>query len=741
MRRMSFVRPILLLLLLGAAPQIARGFDPANMDPSVSPCADFYQYSVGAWEQRTAIPAEYAKYGVDQEVETRTFAIVKEIVESAAADRSAPKGSERQKVGDFFAAGMDEARIQREGARPLEPFLVRIAAVRDRNALAAEIALLQVIGTSAAFRVEVGPDDRDSALNILQLSQQGLGLPDRDYYLKQDAQSKTLRREYVAHVERMFRLLGDPVPTAKHHAQTIMRLETRLARASMTRDETDDPIATYHKMSRTMLAKHASGFAWDAYFSALGLEGAENLVVRQPAFFRELGRMTQGVSLAEWKTYLRWHLLRATAGYLSSPFEREAFAFNGTTLEGTQALPPRWKRVLAETDAALGEALGKLYVERAFSSQAKQKALELVTNLRAALRARLQRLPWMGEATKTSALAKLDAMRLKIGYPDVWRDYAALQVSRTGYLRNVLAARTFEFQRGLAKVGKPVDRAEWSAKPIIKAHVLAKLEAMRLKIGNPDVRRDYSALQVGRAVNLRNVLAARSVELQRGLAKVGKPVDRAEWSATPITNNAYYEPTLNELVFPAGILQPPFFDPEADDAVNYGNIGATIGHEMTHGFDDGGRQYDAQGNLRDWWTAEDEKAFTERAALLVKQFDAFEPIPGMHINGTLTLGENLADLGGLSIAYDAFQRARQGKPAAVSQDGFTPEQRFFLSYAETWRFKIREEALRARLLTDEHAPPKYRVLGPLANLSEFAAAFHCKAGDAMVRPSGDRPNN
>lgn len=677
MRHIPFVVPIILFLAFGAAAgaaaQVSRGFDPANMDTSVNPCADFFRYAVGAWEQRTAIPAEYGKYGVDQEVEERTFAIVKGVLEGAAADRSAPKGSERQKVGDFFAAGMDEARIEGEEARPLERFLARIAAVRDRNALAAEIALLQAIGTGAAFRLEVGPDDRNSALNILQLSQQGLGLPDRDYYLKQDPQSKTLRREYLAHMERMFRLLGDAAPTAGRNAQTVMRLETRLAQASMTRTETDDPIATYHKMSRTMLATHASGFAWDAYFRALGLDDAETLVVRQPAYFREFGRMAQGVPLSEWRTYLRWHLLRAAAGYLSSRFEREAFAFNGTTLEGTQALPPRWKRVLAETDAALGEALGKLYVERAFSPQAKQKALEMVANLRAALRARLQRLEWMGEATKASALAKLDAMRLKIGYPDVWRDYGALQVSRTGYLRNVLAARSFEFQRGLAKVGKPVDRAEWAA--------------------------------------------------------------------TPITNNAFYDPTLNELVFPAGILQPPFFDPAADEAVNYGNIGATIGHEMTHGFDDGGRQYDAQGNLRNWWTAADEKAFTERATLLVKQFDAFEPIPGMPINGTLTLGENLADLGGLIIAYDAFQRAQQGKPAAVPPDGFTPEQRFFLSYAETWRFKHREETLRARLLTDEHAPPKYRVLGPLANLPEFAAAFNCKAGDAMVRPAKDRPNN
>ena len=536
MRRLSLLILVLFLLAIPAvrvaAPQSPRGFDPANMDTSVSPCANFYQYAVGGREQRTTIPAEYGKYGVDQEVEARTSGIVKDILERAAADTSAPKGTERQKVGDFFAAGMDEARIEGEGVRPLEPLLVRIAAIRDRKALAAEIAFLQEIGTSAAFRLDVGPDDRNSALNILQLSQHGLGLPDRDYYLNRDTQSKTLRRAYVAHVERMFRLLGDATPAASRNAQIVMRLETRLARGSMTRAETEDPVATYHKMSRTMLAKQGSGFAWDAYFRALGLDGPESLLVRQPAFFRELGRMTQGIPIEEWRTYLRWHLLRATAAYLSSPFEREAFAFNGTTLGGIQALPPRWKRVLTETDAALGEVLGKLYVERAFSPQAKQKALALVANLRAALRVRLQQLPWMGEATKAHAVAKLDVMRVKIGYPDVWRDYAALQVTRTGDLRNVLAARSFEFRRGLAKAGTPVDRAEWSM--------------------------------------------------------------------TPITNNAYYEPTLNELVFPAGILQPPFFDPEADDAWNYGNIGATIGHEMTHGFDDVGRQYDAQGNLRDW---------------------------------------------------------------------------------------------------------------------------------------------
>ncbi|HSB70993.1 MAG TPA: M13 family metallopeptidase [Candidatus Methylomirabilis sp.] len=670
MRRNLFI--IFLLLALGAPPRASRGFEPAYIDTGVNPCADFFQYAVGTWEKRTTIPPEYAKYGVDQEVEARTFAILKDILEGAARDTSALQGSERQKVGDFFAAGMDETRIEEEGARPLDPFLTRIAAVHNREALATEIAFLQEIGAGVAFRLEVGPDDRNSARNILEISQHGLGLPDRDYYLKQDVESKRLRQEYGAHAERMFRLLGDEASTAKKNAQTVMRLETRLARASMTRAQTDDPIATYHKMSRSALAKHAAGFAWDAYFHALGLDGVKTLLVRQPLFFRDVGRMARGVPPADWRTYLRWHLLRATAGYLSAPFVREAFAFNGTTLEGIQAPPPRWRRVLVETDVALGEALGKLYVERAFSPQAKEKALELVANLRAALRARIQRLDWMGGATKMHALAKLDAMRVKIGYPDVWRDYAALEVSRTSYLGNVLAARRFEFRRNVTKVGKAVDHTEWSI--------------------------------------------------------------------TPITNNAYYEPTQNELVFPAGILQPPFFDPEADDALNYGNIGATIGHEMSHGFDDGGRKYDARGNLRNWWTTADATAYRQRTALLVKQFDAFEPTPGMHVNGRLTLGENLADLAGLIVAYDAFKRTQEDR-AAVSQDGFTPEQRFFLSYAETWRFKLREEALRARLLTDEHAPPRYRVLGPLANLPDFAAAFGCKAGDAMVRRAKERPNN
>ena len=670
MRYVGFL--LALLLAAGAHAEPPRGFDPANMDTTVNPCTDFYQYAVGGWVARTTIPAEYSKYGVDQEVEARTFAVVKDILETAAADTHAPEGSERQKVGDFFAAGMDEARIEREGVRPLTPLFARIAALRNREELAAVIAALQEIGTSAAFSVSVGPDDRNSGTNVLQLSQGGLALPDREYYLKRDQESTSLRRAYLEHLVRMFWLLGDSPRAARRNAETVLRLETRLARASMTRDDLDDPIATYHKMSRPTLFKKAEGFAWDAFFHALALDGVRTLIVRQPVFFRELGKLARGRPLAEWKAYLRWHLIYSTAGYLSSPFVDEAFAFNGTVLEGAKELPPRWKLVLGETDQALGEALGKLYVERAFGPQAKQKALALVANLQAALRARLQRLAWMSEPTKTQAIAKLDAMRVKIGYPDVWRDYAGLEIDRSSYVKNVIAARNFEFRRSLNKIGTPVDRSEWST--------------------------------------------------------------------TPITNNAFYDPTLNELVFPAGILQAPYFHPDADDAANYGDIGTTIGHELTHGFDNSGRQYDSQGNLRDWWTPEDAKAFAERAALMVLQFDQFEPLPGLHISGSLTLAENLADLGGLAIAYDAFKSVQHDAATTGASRDFTPEQRFFLSYAETWRFKIRPELARARLVTDEHAPPKYRVNGPLTNMEEFSAAFKCKPGDAMVRPPEERVN-
>jgi predicted metalloendopeptidase len=657
-------------LLLAALPLAAHpyhGFNPAFMDLATPPGRDFFQYAVGTWLERTAIPPEYSHYGVDEEVEQRTFGILKEILETAAGVAQTADG---RKAGDFYAAGMDLAAIERAGVTPLAGDFQRIRAIRNRAGLGRAIALLHRRGCGLVFGFSVGLDDKDSTRNIATLSQDGLGLPERDYYLLPDARSKALREQYLAFVTRMFVLLGDAPSPAGRHAATVMAMETRLAKASMDRVARRDPNAVYHRMTRRELAKAAPGLYWNGYFEALGLPGAEPVLVRQPGFFRELGRMAATLPLVDWRTYLRWHLILDTAPYLNAAFDQASFDFYGRTLQGIREQRPRWKRMVTLTDDAMGEILGKLYVERTFPPRAKARVLELVANLRAALGERIAQLPWLTEPTRKLAQAKLDAMAVKIGYPDVWRDYGALRVDR-------------------------------------RCHVL-------------------------------NVLAARAFECQRDLAKIGKPVDRDEWDVSPATNNAFYDATLNEICFPAGILQPPYFDQEADDAVIYGNIGATIGHEMTHGFDDEGRLYDAKGNLGNWWTDGEAQAFQARAELMVRQFDGYQPLPGMAINGKATLGENIADLGGLKIAFAAFQRSRAGK-LSVRIDGFTPEQRFFLGYAETWRCKIRDEALRERLLTDPHAPAKYRVNGPLSNLPEFHQAFGIKAGEPMNRPEAERP--
>ncbi len=657
-------------LLASGGPEPGHGIQPALLDTAVKPEQDFFHYANGGWLKANPIPADQTTWGAFNELREGNRKALREIMEEAVAAK-APKGSALQKVGDYYAAGMDVAAIEKAGLTPLKPFLARIEAIKDAKGLASEIGHMHTAIANPAFGFYVGQDDKDSSSYIAQFFQGGLGLPDRDYYTLEDAKSQDIRAKYLEHLEKMFVLLGESKPLAKAHAGVVMGMETRLAKASMTQVEQRDPHAIYHKLSPAELVKLAPDFPWASYFQAIGLPEQKALLVRQPAFFAELGRMAKELPLTQWKTYLRWNLVRGTANELPEAFGNESFAFYGKVLSGAKERQARWKRVQTATDGALGEVVGQLYVKKAFSPEAKAKMLELVGNLRAALKDRIEKLTWMSEPTKQKAQEKLAAFKVKIGYPDTWRDYSKLEVKKGAFLANGLAAARFEFQRGLAKLGKPIDRAEWGM--------------------------------------------------------------------TPQTVNAYYDPSMNEIVFPAGILQPPFFDVKADDAVNYGGIGMVIGHEMTHGFDDQGCQYDAQGNLKNWWTAEDTKAYASRTDLVVEQANAFEVLPGLNLNGKLTLGENIADLGGLKIAFEALKMswAKTGKPGPV--DGFTPEQRFFLGYAQSWRFHARPETARMLVMGDPHSAARFRVNGPLANLPEFFQAFSVPEGTPMARPAALRP--
>jgi predicted metalloendopeptidase len=665
MSRCSWLNTVPVILLMAGAieaaekaarlPKPISGVDRSFMDSTVSPCKDFYAYANGAFE-KVPIPGEYAAYGVNQEIDERNFAILKEILDNSARVRG-PKGSVVQRVGDFYAAGMDEAAIDREGLRPLAPWLSRIQAIASPKDLVAVIARLQAQGLNVGFPLGVEIDDKDATTMIASFAQGGLGLPERDYYFRRGKNAEDIRAAYVKHIARLFELAGDTAPPAKAAADSIMALETKLAKASRTLVDLRDPEKNYHKFQRTALTKLAPNLDWDSYFTLIGFPSDETkALVRQPEFFTIFSSLLVSEPLAVWRNYLRWQLLSSTASYLGKPFVEEKFSFYGKMLSGVTELRPRWKRVLAAEDAAIGEDLGQLYVQKAFSPAAKARALAMVNFVKEAMRGRIHAATWMSQATKTQAYKKLDTMRSKVGYPDKWRDYRKLDIARQPYVLNVLAARAFEFRRELAKLGKPVDRGEWLM--------------------------------------------------------------------TPQTNNAYYEPTLNEMCFPAGILQPPFFDAKADDAVNYGAIGSTMGHELTHGFDDQGRQYDWAGNLKDWWTGDDAKRFQERAERVAQQYDAFEVLPGLRINGHQTLGENIADIGGLRISYAAFELATRGK-RLTPIDGFTPDQRFFIAYAQSWRTNERPEAVRLHVGSDVHSPVRWRVLGPVANFPEFRQAFDC----------------
>jgi putative endopeptidase len=670
LRKRYVVAALLAGLAAPAAAQGGRGLDVANLDTTCAPCRDFYRWSNGGWLARNPVPAAYGSWGSFDELRDKNQAVLRSVLEEAAAGVGrAPAGSNARKLGVFYAACMDSASAERAGAAPLAEALAAIERIDSRAALQAQVTRLQGMGLGGMFGFSAQQDARNSTRVIAVTGQGGLGLPDRDFYTRPDSAALKIRAAYREHVARMLVLTGATPARAAADAGRVLAIETALANASMTRVAQRDPNAVYHKMSVAQLQALTPGWQWATYLRDRGARGVDSVNVRQPEFFRALDGMLADVPLAEWKAYLRWHLARTAAPALSSRFGDESFRMQAV-LTGTREQLPRWKRCLASTDAALGEALGQAYVERTFTPEARARALRMVDNLAAALRDRLAGLEWMSDTTRAQALAKLEAFRNKIGYPDRWRDYSALEIRPGSHLDNLV--------------------------------------------------------RVSRFASARN------------LAKIGQPVDRTEWGMTPPTVNAYYSPSMNEIVFPAGILQPPFFDPAADDAVNYGGMGAVIGHEMTHGFDDQGRQFDAAGNLRDWWQPRDAAAYDEQAGRVAAQFSAYTVIDGtVNVNGRLTLGENIADLGGLTIAYHALQKELAGKPRA-RVDGFTPEQRFFMAWAQIWRRNSRPEALRLQVATDSHSPGQWRTNGPLSNMPEFAQAFGCKAGDPMVRPENVR---
>jgi putative endopeptidase len=649
-----------------------RGFDASRMDRGAAACTDFYQYANGNWLKTTQIPAAFSTWGSFNILAENNRNTLREILEEAAKKQGAAKGSNEQKIGDYYASCMDEAKREAQGVKPLEPEFDRIEKIKDVRDVQAEVARLHRQAIPTLFSFGSLPDLKNSSMVGGFAGQGGLSLPNRDYYTKDDEKSRELREKFVQHVARMFQLLGDSAEKAAANAKTVMAFETRLAQNSRSPVELRDFSKQYNKMNLEQLKTLTPNFSWPDYFKGIGASNITELNVGHPEFFQAVNKMLNEVPLADWKTYLRWQLITATASALSSRFDNENFDFFSRTLEGRKEQYPRWRRCVSATDANLGEALGPIYVARAFTPESKARMKTMIDNLITAFRERITKLEWMSDETRRAAVAKLDAFKQKIGYPEKWIDYSALNVTRDSYLENVLRAGAFA--------------------------------------------------------------------QARDLNKIGKPVDRTEWGMTPPTVNAYNNWLYNEIVFPAGILQAPFFNPQADDAINYGAIGAVIGHEITHGFDDQGAKFDKEGNLKNWWTDVDLKNFEQRSECIIKQFGAYEVEKGLNMQGKLVAGESIADLGGLYVAYDAFQKSMQGKPRAEKIGGFTPEQRFFLGWAQVWAEKATPEFERLMAQSNEHPLARFRVNGPLSNMPPFAEAFQCKAGDAMVRPASDRCN-
>lgn len=640
------------------------GIDIANLDTTVVPGNDFYEYACGGWMKSHPLTGEYSRFGSFDMLAENNREQLKELIEGLAKE-SNPAGSVGQKIGDLYKIALDSVKSNNDGMKPLKPYLDKIAGVKSKDELPALIAFLQESGAEPYFALYVGADDKNSSMNIVQTFQSGLSMGQKEYYLDNDDKTKQIREKFKIYVTNVFQLGGMEKAAAEKAMTKVMDIETRLAKASRSRVELRDPQANYNKVTYEELKKQYPAFNWDAYFGAFGLKGLKEVNVGQPAFVKEAANMINTLPLEDQLAYLQWQLLDASATSLSDDFYAAQFDFYSKTMAGVQEMKPRWKRAVSAIDGMLGEAVGQMYVEKYFPAAAKERMVALVKNLQTALGERIKNLDWMSEETKAKAQEKLSSFIIKIGYPDKWRDYTALEIKNDSYLDNVIRSNKFEY--------------------------------------------DYM------------------------INKAGKPVDRTEWGMTPQTVNAYYNPSTNEICFPAGILQYPFFDMKADDAFNYGAIGVVIGHEMTHGFDDQGRQFDKDGNLKDWWTPEDAKRFTERANVMVAHFDSIEVAPGVQANGKLTLGENIADYGGLQVSFQAFQHATAGQPAE-KKDGFTPEQRFFLAYANVWAGNIRPEAILLRTKSDPHSLGEWRVNGALPQIGAWYDAFHITEKDSLYLP-------
>jgi len=645
--------------------------DLTSMDRSVDPCVDLYRYSCGGWQKKNPTPPDQTSWSVYAKLYEDNLTFLRAILEQAAQPGQSQRSAVTQKIGDFYAACMDEDAVERRGLTAVQPELDAVSQIKSLKELTDEVARLHytffryTYNASMLFSAGSAQDPDDSEQVIADVDQGGLGMPDRDYYMNDDAKSKETRARYVQHLQKVFELIGDSPAAAKNNADTVMRMETAMAGASLTRVELRDPHSLVHKMTVADLSRLAPNFDWVAYFSAMHYPNLAILNVEAPAFVKELNTLLSSESIENWKTYLRFHVIAASSQHLSSKFVQEDFEFNRKYLRGATEMQPRWKRCVQWIDNDLGEALGQAYVAKVFSPELKQSTLDMVKGIEDDMGQRIRALDWMSPETKQQALIKLAGIRNKIGYPDKWRDYSSVNIVRDDFAGNVRRAHEFETRRDINKIGKPVDRSEW----------------------------DISAPTV----------------------------------------DAYYNPQMNDINFPAGVLQPPLYDPKMDAAPNYGNTGGTIGHELTHGFDDEGSQFDAKGNLKDWWTKEDREKFDARTQCVDDQYSGYVVVDDVHINGKLTLGENVADLGGEILAYMAWKDATKDQNLQPV-DGLTPEQRFFIGFAQWACANERPEDLRMRAMTDEHSPASNRINGVVVNMPDFSKAFSCKPGQPMVKP-------